>query len=361
MLRRHSSETTKKKSLFARFTRSFVSITIISVFVFSISYGMKFLSEKNPQLVFYDYSRRIPADSKVGQVAGMLTKGYEKYNSEVVNRQEIAAAVEEEVPQENNAEASDTSTSTGISTDEQDIANKTEADNITIAIFADSHNDSSNLKASLILAQNQEVDAIIHTGDVTDLGLIADLEAAKQELDLSSVPYYVIPGDRDLWETTGPENFIKVFGDNKHAFKLGDVKFVVFDNSRNFSRVPESDFTWFKSEVTDADFVILSQPLYHPSNKVMGNSDGENILTVREQADAMLELVRSSNVKAVIAGDHHLSSENIDPQKESLMHYVVGAVTKTINDKPQSLLQTSRFSILRVRADGSYTMTEQLL
>ena len=129
----------------------------------------------------------------------------------------------------------------------------------------------------------------------------------------------------------------------------------------NFSKISQEDINWFKEQVVEADFVFLSQPLYHPSNKVMGVFEGDEIVNVKKQGDELLSYIRSRDVKAIFAAEHHMSSETQDPQDKDLMHYVVGAITSTINEKPQTILQSPRFSILTIKGDGTYSVTEKIL
>jgi hypothetical protein len=84
--------------------------------------------------------------------------------------------------------------------------------------------------------------------------------------------------------------------------------------------------------------------------------------TVRDQGTAILALIRSeNNVKAIFAGEHHKSSELTDPSRSSLKHYVVGAVSNTVNDYPQNIIQTSRFSLLSVFEDRTYQVDDVVL
>lgn len=227
---------------------------------------------------------------------------------------------------------------------------------VTIAIFSDPHSDNLDLLKAISKTKDLSIDTIFHLGDHTDLGVIDKLEEAKRILDESGLKYYTIPGDHDLWQSVGSGNFVQVFGDNFHSIILKGVKFVMLDNSANYTVVNTKLMSWFSEEVKDADFVLLSQPLYHPTfNRVMGVVDGESVTKVKDQAIEILNLIRQSKVKAIIAGDQHTSSINNDIQKPTLSHIVVGAVTSERN------LQTPRFSILRVYADGNYKIEDILL
>lgn len=362
MFKRHNARSENKKSAFGRLARSFVSLSLISVFVLSIAFGVKFLAESSPTSQLASLNDYIPKDSKFGEVAGVLTKKIEENTIEVQEIEQNAEPEEEKTSADATTQETpdDPIKNTSLSINDPPSANMTD-DEVIISIFADSHSDSQNVSKAVKLAKESNSTTIIHLGDHTNLGIENDLQKAYTDLASSGMTFYAIPGDRDLWQTSGPENFKSVFGETHYAFNLGESKIVVFDNSMNFSNIPQQDLDWFMSQVSDADFVFLSQPLYHPSNKVMGNFDGEEIVNVKKQASQMLSALRTSKVKAVFAAEHHMSSETPDPENANLMHYVIGALTSIINERPQSILQTPRFSILTIKADGTYSVTEQIL
>lgn len=356
-----NSHTDKRSSTFARLARTFVSVTLISAFVLSVTFGIKYLSETGPIGNLAILNKYIPQDSRIGQVAGVLTKKIEQ-NTINITDPESSYAIEELESDNtsNDSNPADPISNTNVSNQDATSASMTDEE-INISIFADSHGDTSNLSKAVSMSNSEDVAFIVHLGDHTNLGTTEDLQTAYTSLSSSGKTFYAIPGDRDLWKTSGPQNFLDIFGNNKYVFTTDGSKFVVFDNSMNFSKIPADDMTWFKEQVADADFVFLSQPLYHPSNKVMGVFEGDEIVNVKKQGDELLSYIRSSDVKAIFAAEHHMSSETRDPQDKDLMHYVVGAITSTINEKPQTILQSPRFSILTVKGDGTYSVTEKIL
>lgn len=253
----------------------------------------------------------------------------------------------------------------------------------SVAVFADSHiaNDKQEyidnkgfLRDATAKAKELGVESAIHVGDITNWGVLADLREAKQILDDSKLKYYAIPGDRDLAQSVGTDNFVKVFGKDNFTFELEGQKFVVLDNAANYTLISQTTMDWFKKEVKDADFVIISQPLYteglvlfnylymgstseKPTDPTMLKKQEE----VKAQRDELLTVIRGSKVKAVIAGDHHKSSVTVDLEKPSLEHYVVGAITGTVSEYAQSILQSQRFSVLRVYENGGYLIEDIVL
>src|ERR671912_635941 len=65
-----------------------------------------------------------------------------------------------------------------------------------------------------------DIDFVIISGDITELGTWAELKAAKQILDGLKVRYYIIPGNHDTgWSESGGLGFTQIFGDDKFYFQ----------------------------------------------------------------------------------------------------------------------------------------------
>ncbi|MFA6982178.1 MAG: metallophosphoesterase [Patescibacteria group bacterium] len=232
----------------------------------------------------------------------------------------------------------------------------------TIALMADSEDDISSLQKALEIATQRSVNMIFFLGDYTSWGDISSLEKSKLAMESTGISYLSIPGDHDLADSvqkgdpSGLNNFKMVFGGNYHTLEFGGVKMVLLDNSPNYSKIPGEAMSWFYDQITDADLVFLSQPLYHPTFKrTMGVVDGEETPEVKSQADELLTKIREGNVKAIISADQHLFSRNVDPVDPGLEHIVIGALNSERN------LQTPKFCLLRLLEDGSYEIEEVVL
>lgn len=328
-----------KPSFAKRFLRSAVSITILSAFVIILSIFVKALSSLNKQS-FVSLTSPIAnklglSKDDVGEVAG-----------------EFAQRVSEtKINPKNTVNALDNS-----KTSSEDENENIEQALFKIALLADSHNANGNLKQAVEQINNEGIRYMVYLGDLTDWGDIASLKKAQEILNTFKHAYFVLPGDHDLAQSVGLDNFLTVFESPNTILTLGDYKFVLFDNSANYTPITEGNMHWLLLNIKDADFVILSQPLYHPINtRIMGIVDYEVVKDVKEQADVILNAIRVSNVEAVISADQHQSSISIDPERESLKHIVVGALVSERN------YQTPRYSILNLFEDNSYTIEDIIL
>ena len=335
---------------FRRMIRSIFSIVVLSALILGITIFMRELSGVDVDKIAYLAGLAGLDQQKAGEVAGEFAKRVS--NTDVG----LDTSISQDVSNQNETVGG----SDIISSSNTRVAENSTAI-VKVAVFADSHSDLNNLQKAIDLAKDNNVDAVFHLGDHTNLGVLSSLEDSKKIMDASELNYYAVPGDRDLYDSVGSDNFTATYGTNFHSITINGYKFVALDNSANYTTIPSNVLVRFQQELQDADFVLLSQPLYHPSTKVMGVTDGEEVPEVREQALEILGYIRDSNVKAIIAAEQHISSETTDSVDLQLKHIVVGAITETINDRPQRILQTPRFSILNITEEGDYYIKQIVL
>lgn len=85
-----------------------------------------------------------------------------------------------------------------------------------------------DLKRTVTDINNQtDLDFIVVTGDVTEMGTKLELKLAKSILSQLKKPYYVIPGNHDTgWSESGGVDFIREFGDDKFTFDHNGFRFI---------------------------------------------------------------------------------------------------------------------------------------
>jgi len=75
--------------------------------------------------------------------------------------------------------------------------------------------------------QQQDLDFVVITGDITEMGTNDELKLAKSILADLKKPYYIIPGNHDTgWSESGGVNFIKEFGYDKFMFDHKGYRFI---------------------------------------------------------------------------------------------------------------------------------------
>lgn len=246
------------------------------------------------------------------------------------------------------------------------------------ALVADSHADTDMLKNALFQAKVSGVKFVIGLGDYSDVGTIPELTTVKKIFDDSGLPYYVIPGDHDLWDArdkgkSAISNFSQVFGTPYQSFSDSEIRFLLLYNSDNYNGVDDTQFSWLKSELdkktdqTKSIYIFVHELLVHPtSDQVMGSSrktGGEagsarksdpGVLAnvkLQNQAKELLDLFNQAKVGGVFAGDIHAFTTYTD-MATNINMVTVGALTKERNT------QAPRFAIVDVYDDGGYNISD---
>lgn len=68
---------------------------------------------------------------------------------------------------------------------------------------------------------------VLVSGDIAEMGSLANLRLAKGILDGLRVPYYIIPGNHDTkWSESGGSDFARLWGADHFAFESGGFRFV---------------------------------------------------------------------------------------------------------------------------------------
>lgn len=94
------------------------------------------------------------------------------------------------------------------------------------------------------------VDFVIVAGDISEFGVLKEMEWIDRELEKLNMPYMAVIGNHDL-TSRGKDVFVRMFGPLNYSFVYGGVKIICHDsNSREYSfngKVPDVD--WLKTEL----------------------------------------------------------------------------------------------------------------
>jgi hypothetical protein len=228
------------------------------------------------------------------------------------------------------------------------------------AVIADSHKDTENLKKALAQAKEAGAEFIIGMGDFSDVGTVEELSATKMQFDEASLPYYLSPGDHDLWDSRdkgnpADANFREVFGETYQSFSNRDYRFILIYNSDNYLGLDGVELSWIEDELNRLQensskliFVFAPTPLFHPSSDHVMGKENEKL---KNQAEHLISIFSKAGVNQVFSADTHFFSKYTEPQ-DNLKMVTVGAVTSDRNP------QTPRFAIVDIYEDGSYNIEE---
>ena len=109
---------------------------------------------------------------------------------------------------------------------------------LSFALLTDLHISTSNprpmedLQRSIEdINQNPNIKFVVVTGDLTESGDRASIEAVKAALDGLKVPFYAASGNHETtWSESGVMDFTRVFGDSRFAFSYDEKYFIGFNS-----------------------------------------------------------------------------------------------------------------------------------
>ena len=197
---------------------------------------------------------------------------------------------------------------------------------LKIAVMADIHNNTEELKIMLNRAKDSGVEMVVLAGDLTNEGKLTDLVKIKNTLDSVGLRYAVVPGNHEYYL----DNFKSVFGKNYQSIKINEVKLILVDNSF-WQGLDEEQKKWIEVETRECQvFVcvaVMHRPINHPlSTHVMG----ENNKKAAFDASWLRELLISSGVKQIESGHLHYASSYY---LEGIRTDIVGAISRERNNQ----------------------------
>ena len=159
---------------------------------------------------------------------------------------------------------------------------------------------------------NPKPDVVLVTGDITDTGLIEEVEHAAGILRKLNCPFYVAPGNHDelsaLWS---------VFGENECPSRIGqsinyviegfDVRLIGMDSTRPDApggELCQTRLSWLDDRLSEANNQPTIIFMHHPPIKLgVLESDKDGFIG----ADSLGKIIENySNIERLICGHIHL-------------------------------------------------------
>jgi len=152
------------------------------------------------------------------------------------------------------------------------------------AFLSDTHIGSPDGKAEEDLRRTvrdinskNDIDFVVITGDITELGTNDELTSAKRLFDSLKVKYYIVPGNHDVgWSESGGMSFISTFGSDRFVFDHNGIRFIGCSSGpyvrMSDGHIPRDAMTWMKNilDTTSANMPVIFLNHY-PMDKQMDN------------------------------------------------------------------------------------------
>ena len=179
----------------------------------------------------------------------------------------------------------------------------------SFALLTDTHISTSNprpmedLQRSIAdINQNPNIEFVVVTGDLTENGDRASIEAIKSALDQLRVPYYAASGNHETtWSESGVMDFTRVFGDSRFAFSHNGMYFIGFNSGPVIrmadGHVAPQDIAWLKHNL-DSVSKAGDAPIFVFTHYPLRNGDVDNWYEVTD-------VLRRHNVQCIMGGHYH--------------------------------------------------------
>ncbi len=179
----------------------------------------------------------------------------------------------------------------------------------SFALLTDTHISTSNprpmedLQRSIAdINQNPAIEFVVITGDLTENGDRASIEAIKATLDQLHVPYYAASGNHETtWSESGVMDFTRVFGDSRFAFTHHGMYFIGFNSGPVIrmadGHVAPQDIAWLKHNL-DSVSKAGDAPIFVFTHYPLRNGDVDNWYDVTD-------VLRQHNVQCIMGGHYH--------------------------------------------------------
>jgi len=175
------------------------------------------------------------------------------------------------------------------------------------ALFTDLHISSKNLQPAeaLVNAVNdvnasKNIDFVLVSGDVSNLGDTISLKKAKQMLDKLKIPYYILPGNHDLkWNEPQAGNFKQIFKSDKFSFKHKGFVFIGFTTAPltkgSNGYIQKCDIDWTKAVLKKTGNKV---PVLAVTHYPLLTGDVDNWKD-------MTDVLKKCNIQTVLSGHYH--------------------------------------------------------
>lgn len=179
----------------------------------------------------------------------------------------------------------------------------------SFALLTDLHISTSNpkpmedLQRSIAdINQQSNIEFVVVTGDLTESGDRASIEAVKAALDGLNVPFYAASGNHETtWSESGVMDFTRVFGDSRFAFSHNGMYFIGFNSGPVIrmadGHVAPQDIAWLRHNL-DSVSAAGDAPIFVFTHYPLRNGDVDNWYDVTD-------VLRQYNVQCVMGGHYH--------------------------------------------------------
>jgi hypothetical protein len=177
-----------------------------------------------------------------------------------------------------------TPTPFGTDVDEQDLNRRNlewlqaepRAGPLSFVALGDTHDEYDDLVTTIeILNAHRDLDFLVHTGDLTDRGLLREFEWVERALSKSRIPVFVTIGNHDAI-SSGKEIYRKLFGPFDYGFTFKNQKFIFFNSNAYEFPGSTPDRSWLVAQLAALSVPVRAILVTHQPARSPSEMPGEN-------------------------------------------------------------------------------------
>ncbi len=187
-------------------------------------------------------------------------------------------------------------------------------DTIRIAIIGDSQRFyTSTLKIIKNINSRNDLDFVIHTGDLVDFGLQREYTGMHKLLSKIKIPYMAVIGNHDMI-ANGFEIYKQMYGDDNFSFYFQNFKFIYLNTNGMETHFDHSlpNISWLESELSDTSLFQNALIINHVPP---GHVDFDNSLE-----DEYREILNASGKVLISINGHNHDYNFYQPENETVSY-----------------------------------------
>jgi outer membrane protein assembly factor BamB/predicted MPP superfamily phosphohydrolase len=147
--------------------------------------------------------------------------------------------------------------------------------------------------------KRNDLDFVVLTGDITELGTNEELATAKKILDGLKIKWFIIPGNHDVgWSESGGESYVSTFGGDRFSFDHNGIRFIGCSSGpyvrMSDGHIPLDAMTWMKNIL---DTTPQSMPVIFLNHYPMDNQ--------MDNWYEVIDLLKKKNTILIMCGHGH--------------------------------------------------------
>jgi len=214
---------------------------------------------------------------------------------------------------------------------------------LRLALIADSHSNYRDLDLTINKINQEDIDFTVHLGDMTELGLAIEYEAAASLLSRLQKPWLTVIGNHDA-VGNGRNIYRKIFGSENQVFDSRGYRFIIFNNNQLEYMDTGLSWAWLRYQITNSALPVVLFQHANPFNTDNFSSD---------QIQEIQSILKLPRLRAVFHG--HLHSF-----QQSFFHSVFIQQVSRTEGQSYALVELGSHSLNVQQCEGGHCEARQL-